>query len=466
MKTRNLLLTMLMLALVVPAQAQLNLNKLGKQVKKAVENKVEQTMSEKKSEVTQSVVEEADEVSIVPDKDTSSAGAAPDEGTPDSYLGVPIGQNVYDHYNKLDNGIYYMWGEALSHYWYKSAEESLDWLLTEQWIFRNALEASKDGIPMAFKDQGGHHVPMGEMGLNAYFALFSARPDVAYPLFVIGRAYLKEIANGNINDNIKDANVVIATIREKDGEAIDYYTPSPYMQFGYGLHDAHIADPSGRYKGDRVDRWKTEEARLMEVYRKNVSYDKVRNSALNQLVFMDGIIKEEMWEVLTFNSYVFDIMVSDLKEHPDKKDDNDYNFIVNTHSQWRDNDYPKWRSESQKSWREFYDNNQKLFKGVVEIPKAAISDPKLEAEMIEIAKTIYDDGRVPVKAIIKNPDWDYDRNALGQIIDRFQTAYIIYKMPDGTHRMVDIGFKQMYNGGSYGKTQSRGIGLVNQVVEL
>ena len=94
-----------------------------------------------------------------------------------------------------------------------------------------------------------------------------------------------------------------------------------------------------------------------------------------------------------------------------------------------------------------------------------MSDPKLEAEMIEIAKTIFDDGRVPIKAIIKNKDWDYDRNALGQIIDRFQTAYIIYKMSDGTHRMVDIGFKQMYNGGSYGKTQSRGIGLVNQVVE-
>ena len=79
--------------------------------------------------------------------------------------------------------------------------------------------------------------------------------------------------------------------------------------------------------------------------------------------------------------------------------------------------------------------------------------------------TIFDDGRVPVKAIIKNKDWDYDRTPLGQIINRFQTAYIIYKMPDGTHRMVDIGFKQMYNGGSYGKTQSRGIGLVNQVVE-
>ena len=33
MKTRNILLIMLMLALVVPAQAHINLNKLGKQIK-------------------------------------------------------------------------------------------------------------------------------------------------------------------------------------------------------------------------------------------------------------------------------------------------------------------------------------------------------------------------------------------------------------------------------------------------
>ena len=77
-----------------------------------------------------------------------------------------------------------MWGDALSHYWYKSAEESLKWLDTELWIFLNAIESSKNNIPMAFRDQGGRHLPVGEMGINADFALFSARPDVAYPMFV------------------------------------------------------------------------------------------------------------------------------------------------------------------------------------------------------------------------------------------------------------------------------------------
>lgn len=99
------------------------------------------------------------------------------------------------------------------------------------------------------------------------------------------------------------------------------------------------------------------------------------------------------------------------------------------------------------------------------MPTAATSDPKLESEMIAIARTIYEDGRVPVKAVIKNPDWTYTRNAFGVIIDRFQTAYIIYKMTDGSYRMVDIGFKQLYDGSSYGKTQLRGIGMVNAAVD-
>lgn len=465
MKTRKILLTMFVLALVNPAQAQLNLNKLGKQVKKATEKKVEQTVSEKKSEVTQVVVEETVEASPVSGKDTDSSGVVSDEGMPDSYLGVPVGKNVFDHYAKLDDEIYYMWGDALSHYWYKSADESLLWLHTELWIFLNAIEASKNNIPMAFRDQGGRHLPVGEMGINAYFALFSARPDIAYPFFVRGRMFLKQIADGNISDDIKNVNVVIARVVEEDGETFSTYEPSRYMKYGYGLQDAHISDPFDKYKGDRVSRWKAEEARLMELYRKNIPYESVKATTINMLTQTAQATKDKHWLVAALNSYLLDVLINDLKEHPDKVEDDDYKFIVDTHAQWSANNYVQWREESQKNWREIYDDNQEFFKGAVTVPKAAISDPKLEAEMITIAKTIFDDGRVPVKAIIKNPDWDYDRTPLGQIIDRFQTAYIIYKMADGTHRMVDIGFKQMYNGGSYGKTQSRGIGLVNQVVE-
>ena len=93
-----------------------------------------------------------------------------------------------------------------------------------------------------------------------------------------------------------------------------------------------------------------------------------------------------------------------------------------------------------------------------DVPKAKRSDPKLEAEMLAVARTVYDDGRVALKALIQSPDWAYDRTALGQIINRNQSAYIIYRMPNGKHRAIELGFKQMYNGSSYGKTQLRGIG--------
>lgn len=465
MKTRNLLLSILMLALAIPAQAQLNLNKLGKQVKKAAEKKVEQTMSEKKSDVTQTVVEETEKHSPISSKGTSCSNVEPDEGEPDSYLGVPIGKNVYRHYNQLDKDIYNMWGEANSQYWYRSAEESLEWLNSEMFIFLYALAAAQDEIPMVVRNQGGALIPVGEMSINAYFGLFSALPEAAYPFFVKGRAILKLTAEGKLRDDYTKINAIKAIIKEENSKVEIYFNPSPYMKYGYGFSDGSILDPFDKYEGKRVERWKTEEARLMKLYSECVSYNAVKNTVLNLFVGTASATKEKNWIGATVNSYMLDVLIKDMMEHPDRIEDEEYDFAIETYNKWSVENFPKWRAEVYREWNEFYNNNQELFMGAISIPKAAISDPKLEAEMLVIAKTIFDDGRVPVKAIIKNKDWDYDRTPLGQIINRFQTAYIIYKMPDGTHRMVDIGFKQMYNGGSYGKTQSRGIGLVNQVVE-
>ena len=512
MKTIKMTIIMLVLAMAFPLQAQINLKKLGKQIKKSAEGQVEQKIKEKAARETRQALDrtekkvdqavqgatsgkasgksaatksraarqqiEGEESLLEAESSTSSSarnksraaaqdtGATTniiqDEGDPDPYLGVAIGENVYDHYGKLSDEIYYRW----ENYWYKSAEESLGWLEAEMWVFLDALAAAADGLPMVVKEfGGGAHLLVGEMSMNAYFALFSARPDVAYSLFVRARAFLNEIEKGNISDNYEDPNVVVAYLIDKDGAANPTYGPSPYMKYGYGFQSGHIKDYFNKYKGDRVSRWRDEESRLMDLYRKNVSYETVKATTINMLTLTAQGVKEELWHIPAINSYYLDILVNDLKNHPDKIEDDDYNFIVETHAKWSASNYAQWRGESQKTWEILYSDNQEYFKGAVSIPKAAISNLKLEAEMLVIAKTIFDDGRVPVKAIIKNPDWDYDRNALGQIINRFQTAYIIYKMPDGTHRMVDIGFKQMYNGSSYGKTQSRGIGLVNQVVE-
>ena len=176
--------------------------------------------------------------------------------------------------------------------------------------------------------------------------------------------------------------------------------------------------------------------------------------------------KEKDWFNGVYESFKLAILAEDMQSHPNKVEDQDYKDALESYENLKTNNYPKWEAFMKKQWMELYAKiKEDIGDGTVEIPKAAISNPKLEAEMIAIAKTIYEDGRVPVKAIIKNPDWTITRNSFGVIIDRFQTAYIIFKMTDGTHRMVDIGFKQLYDGSKYGKTQLRGIGLVNDAVK-
>lgn len=102
--------------------------------------------------------------------------------------------------------------------------------------------------------------------------------------------------------------------------------------------------------------------------------------------------------------------------------------------------------------------------GQADIPKAAAHDAALEAQMLRLSG-IYKDGRTPVKAILKSSDWTIGRNAAGQITERRRTAYIIFRMPDGSHRLVDLGFRQLYQGGGrYGALQQRGVGMLNKTV--
>ena len=99
---------------------------------------------------------------------------------------------------------------------------------------------------------------------------------------------------------------------------------------------------------------------------------------------------------------------------------------------------------------------------MAQMPKPAKSDAALEAQMMKIAGNNLKDATI-LKAIIKGADWSYDRDALGRIIDRYHTAYIIYKL-NGQTRMIDMGFKQNYNNGSYGTLILRGIGMEKAVI--
>ena len=99
---------------------------------------------------------------------------------------------------------------------------------------------------------------------------------------------------------------------------------------------------------------------------------------------------------------------------------------------------------------------------MAQMPKPAKSDASLEAQMKKIAGANLKDATI-LKAIIKGADWSYDRDALGRIIDRYHTAYIVYKL-NGQTRMIDMGFKQNNTGGSYGPLMLRGIGMEKAVI--
>ena len=57
MKTRYLFLITLLLSLVMPTHAQINLNKLGKQIKKSAEQQVEQKIKEKSARETRNALD-------------------------------------------------------------------------------------------------------------------------------------------------------------------------------------------------------------------------------------------------------------------------------------------------------------------------------------------------------------------------------------------------------------------------
>ncbi|MDQ1267145.1 MAG: hypothetical protein QG635_2299, partial [Bacteroidota bacterium] len=94
------------------------------------------------------------------------------------------------------------------------------------------------------------------------------------------------------------------------------------------------------------------------------------------------------------------------------------------------------------------------FKSIV-MPQPAKRDAKLEAEML---KAMSDWPETPLKAVIIDEDWTINRNAFGVIEYRSIGAAVAFKTTDGKCRLFWLTFKQMYNGSSYGKTQSHAVG--------
>lgn len=466
MKIKSIiLLALFVAAFSFSAEAQLGglLNKAKDKAKEAATKEAKKTAEKKAEQVVDKAETSVSETSENVQLEVKNATAT----DIDTMLGVSMSA-LNESYKNLSN--IYLWQTKgiPGAYFTKSGMQTL----IEQQPYRQLIlwmMVSGEDAPCLMFEPKPHAfcVVPADAIINANFAVFQAFPAVTYPLFMEARMLIRAMEEGRIRLDYENPNTLIAFLEDDK----IYFKKSEYAdRFGFGLKNSFIEGaPTGNDGEDKLKKlvhWKAEEARLMELYKKHVPFKNVKNTFINTMVTTVERSKEKDWFNGVYESFKLVILAEDMQSHPNKVEDQDYKDALESYENLKTNNYPKWEAFMKKQWMELYAKiKEDIGDGTVEIPKAAISNPKLEAEMIAIAKTIYEDGRVPVKAIIKNPDWTITRNAFGVIIDRFQTAYIIFKMTDGTHRMVDIGFKQLYNGSSYGKTQLRGIGLVNDAVK-
>lgn len=461
MKIKSIiLLALFVAAFSFSAEAQLGglLNKAKDKAKEAATKEAKKTAEKKAEQVVDKAETSVSEASENVQLEVENATAT----DIDTMLGVSMSA-LNKSYEKLNYDIYiYSWPEIPGLYYSKSGRETylehhpLRQVLT--WVMASGTEAPC--IAFAYEKKC---VLPADVIINANFAVFQAFPAKTYPLFMEARMLIRAMEEGKISLDYQNTNLLLAYVND---DGMIYFTTSGYVRFGYGLRNPFLVGAPKDEKQKKLVHWQAEEARLMELYKKYVPFENVKNTFINTMVGTIKASKNKNWTHGVYESYKLAIAAEDMRTHPKKVEDQDYKDALASYENLKTNNYPKWEAFIKKEWMEIYAGiKEDIGSRAAQIPNAAISDPKLEAEMIAIAKTIYEDGRVPVKAIIKNPDWTITRNAFGVIIDRFQTAYIIFKMTDGTHRMVDIGFKQLYDGSKYGKTQLRGIGLVNEEVK-
>lgn len=95
------------------------------------------------------------------------------------------------------------------------------------------------------------------------------------------------------------------------------------------------------------------------------------------------------------------------------------------------------------------------------LPKAQMSNANLEQEMIQAVKSQGWTNEYPVKVVIIEPAWRIIRDVFGKIIHReINTNVILKKNADGSCRINDISFIQLYTGNNqYGGTKFYGMGL-------
>ena len=472
MKNRILTLLLAIAVFAIPIQAQFNFKKLGKEIKQGVERQAERKVKEstqKKANKVLDIGQEKSEKESGKVSESTQAGSADPQGSATTVSGEQNNdayslEDALRRYDNLDPAVYYVSQVGRPSFFNHDNEESAALLRIDMLQFLRNRAGGKDAPLIVVSEKNDFAAPCGERAINAYMAAFAAYAPSTYFYFAGARSMIDPIVKGEVPLNFEPVNIIQARVTPKGDGTYDIgYGLTDYARkYGYGFKDALMAAPPGMKDGNipvkRIKRWKDERDRLMKVYQEKVSFETVAQALRNTVNLIGEMSEKQMWADCAAYSYWADVIAADFQSHPKKENSEKYKGIWDNYKRFADEGFPAYRQLAKEQWQEWYASYKSKEKLTNDVPKAKRSDPKLEAEMLAVARTVYDDGRVALKALIQSPDWAYDRTALGQIINRNQSAYIIYRMPNGKHRAIELGFKQMYNGSSYGKTQLRGIG--------
>ncbi len=462
MKAKTILTTVAFLAFlsVQPANAQLGnmVNKAKQKAKEAVENAAKNAKTntvgaaeEKTQEVVQQNQAPAEQPQAAPSvqqqdkpKPSEEAIAADELALSEEILPgytKSIGE-IHALYETLDHETYpihpyYKRGHGPFYYLHTALSNQLQYEIYYDGYSKKADEFYGSSFEDNFyaKLDDGYYVTGADKAINAGFALFRCDPEglEPYKRFLASKCYYYALRHNFMKYMVDNNNDRL--IRSNDPER-------------------KLLRESAR---ETAQRWTPEANRLDDVVRTKTPLP-VIEEAVN---YYHDLVKKNIDnnEFHLFDWWQYEWVVEHLKALSQEGKGTD---LYKKHARYLE-DYKYAYDEFTRKGNEKFNP---LHKPIVtaNIPAAKAHDAALEAEMMRLATAFYNDGRTAIKALIISPQWEITCNAFGAIIDRTRSANIIFRMADKSYRLVNLNYKQVYNGGSYGKTQVGGVGMTNSLI--
>ena len=465
MKAKSILTTLALLSFltVQPANAQLGniMNKAKQKAQEAVENatknvkgaaqeKATATVEQTQETVVQQTQETVQQTQAQVEQDLNKPKPSPEAIAGDSLalredilpgFTKSIGE-IHALYETLDPKVYpnRPYYQRLNSTFYRM-HTKLSNTLHDEIYYKKYSKKANDSYGGYFEDDmyskadDGYYVSGIDKAISAGFAQFRCDPYAIQPykLYLRSKCYLDCFAGGIIRymttkDNDRQ-------IRSKD--------------------ERMLLRESAR---ETINRWRPEENRLDDIVHSSKMPVAILEEAAN---YFHDLVQKDIndKDFQLFDWLQYEYVVEHIGNHADLGKSSD---LYKKHYRYLDDMKYAYEEFKIKGNEKFNPLHQPI--KMANIPPATAHDAALEAEMKRLATAFYNDGRVAVKALIISPQWQITRNAFGAIIDRTRSANIVFRMKDNSYRLVNLNYKQVYNGGSYGKTQVGGVGMTDSPI--